>query len=199
MIDITNLNWWGIEHAIRGMRNPYESYDKSDSDGCRIGDADMTLCNKLIKGGTEHRKFLRQIFVSMDITAPLYWWKEFDTYKVGTTANSTSTMHKLMDRDKLTEDDFSFEYVTDKEHIEVILLLLNTLLDEYKKGVKACKYELIQMLPSSFNQTRTVTLNYENLLNICKQRTGHYLKEWLQFCNYVKERLPYLKEWAYEL
>lgn len=197
MIRIVNLNWWGIEHAIRGMRNPYESCDRSDSDGCRIGDADMKLCNKLIKGGTEHRKFLRQIFVSMDITAPLYWWKEFDTYKVGTTANSTSTMHTLTKREAFREEDFSFERVYEDVK-KPYMVFLNEALKAAHNNPKD-KMQLIQLLPSSFNQTRTVTLNYENLLNICKQRKGHYLTEWSEFCDYVTGQLPYLKEWAYGL
>lgn len=197
MIRIVNLSWWGIEHAIRGMRNPYESCDRSDSDGCRIGDADMKLCNKLIKGGTEHRKFLRQIFVSMDITAPLYWWKEFDTYKVGTTANSTSTMHTLTKREAFREKDFSFERVNEDVKKSYIAFL-NEALKAAHNNPKD-KMQLIQLLPSSFNQTRTITLNYENLLNICKQRKGHYLTEWSDFCDYVTGKLPYLKEWAYGL
>ena len=169
---------WGFEHAIRGMRNPLESWDKSDSDyiiedECRtffIGENDLILAQKLIKAGSEHRKFLRQIFVATDITAPLYWWKEFDTYKVGTVANSTSTMHKLAST-PITKDCFEmddFEDCKDDSNVYVSAI--------WAEGI-----------------TRTVTMNYENLLNMYHHRKNHKLTEWHKFCEWV-ESLPYAGE-----
>lgn len=194
MITIKDIQCWGIENAIKGIRNSYDSWDKSDSFGVVIGDKDMQLCDKLIKGGSEHRKFLRQIFVSMDINAPLYWWKEFDTYKIGTTANSSSTMHTLTKRKEFYEDDFSLEAV-DADVKATYIKFLNGALDSVHINAER-KMQLIQLLPSSFNQLRTVTCNYEVLLNICKQRAGHFLTEWKDFIDIVVNDLPYLAHWS---
>lgn len=221
---------WGFEHAIRGMRNPLESWGKSDSKnlGCYamlcakcpyprktkeceksphfiIGKNDLELAQKLIKAGSEHRKFMRQIIVSVDITAPLYWWKEFDTYKVGTVANSTSTMHKLAST-PITMDCFE---MGDFEEIEVSNGYYNSsymwnkffipYLEELRQVYNQTKdkrywKELIRLLPESWLQTRTVTLNYENLLTMVKQRKNHKLTEWsIEFKYWVKS-LPYAEE-----
>lgn len=209
---------WGFEHALRGMRNPLESWDKSDSDyiiedECRtffIGENDLILAQKLIKAGSEHRKFLRQILCSVDITAPLYWWKEFDTYKVGTVASSTSTMHKLASTpitiDCFEMDDFEELYPFEvfgrnddstRTTFELLLTFLEELRLAYNK-TKDKRYwkELIRLLPESWLQTRTVTMNYENLFNMYHQRCvkPHKLTEWsVKFKEFV-ESLPYAKE-----
>lgn len=210
---------WGFEHAIRGMRNPLESWDKSDSywgndESCLesyvIGENDLELAQKLIKAGSEHRKFLRQIFVSVDITAPLYWWKEFDTYKVGTVNNSTSTMHKLastpITMDCFEMDDFEnvnpFEVFgrNDDDVITTFELFL-TFLEELRLAYDKTKdkrywKELIRLLPESWLQKRTVTINYENLLNMCSkgQRRFHKLTEWSKsFIDWVRS-LPYAQQ-----
>jgi hypothetical protein len=210
-----------FEGALRGMRNPLASWDKSDSKydwaygevpAFVIGENDMGLAKRLIAGGTEHRKFLRQIMVSVDITAPLYWWKEFDTYKVGTTANSTSTMHKLastpITMDCFETDDFEnvtfhsiygsndnliFEYTT-KEMAEGMIEALEKLRQKYNK-TKDKRYwkELVRWLPNGWLQTRTVTMNYENLRSMYHQRENHKLTEWHSFCDWVKS-LPYAQE-----
>lgn len=208
MIKTEHIEVWGFKHAIRGMRNPMNSWAKSDSQECKhctdckhmntydIGPSDMALMQKLFKAGTEHRKFLRQIFVSMDITAPLYWWKEFDTYQVGTTRDSCSTMHKLVDRE-FTESDFSFDKCSDLQvisHTFGIVTMLNKLRVEYLQSKdKKVWYQMIQILPESYNQKRTVTMNYENVFNIIRQRTGHKLNEWNEFVKVLKD-LPYVKE-----
>ena len=192
---------WGFEHAIRGMRNPLESWHKSDSywgnneynlESYVLGENDISLMQKLIKAGTEHRKFMRQIFVSVDITAPLYWWKEFDTYKVGTVANSTSTMHKLAST-PITMDCF--------EHGEMIYsftiaeLEMNRLKYLETKDKNEWK-KLIVNLPESWLQTRTITMNYENLINIIHHRKNHKLTErsvdsitWVKYLPYANELL----------
>lgn len=195
---LENTAVWGFKHALRGMRNPMNSWDKSDSrvksaesetdDGFTaqsgayyIGEKDMALAQKLIKSGSEHRKFMRQIFVSVDITAPLYWWKEFDTYKVGTVANSTSTMHKLSTT-PITIDCFEtddYHHVDDR--VSILIEMCEDLREAYLKTKdKEIWKELIRWLPESWLQTRTVTMNYENLLNICSagQRRFHKLNEW---------------------
>ena len=212
------FNWEG---AIRGMRNPWESWDKSDSyygnnevalESYVIGENDLELMQKLIKAGSEHRKFMRQILVSVDITAPLYWWKEFDTYKVGTVSNSTSTMHKLAST-PITMDCFEmddFEYVNcpkPKNDIDSptfsgdmwikLLDYLERLRQKYNE-TKDKKYwkELIRLLPESWLQKRTVTMNYENLLNMCSkgQRRFHKLTEWSEsFINWART-LPYAQK-----
>ena len=226
---------WGFEHAIRGMRNPLESWDKSDS-GCKlycsvegvyvekpcsydncngcatteyiIGKNDLALMQKLIEAGSEHRKFLRQIFVAVDVTAPLYWWKEFDTYKIGTVSNSTSTMHKLASTpitiDCFEMDDFEDVFYKDKgidistKMIwEAICWDLEQIRQKYNE-TKDKRYwkELIRLLPESWLQKRTITMNYENILNMYHQRCVHLhkLTEWsVTFKSWV-ESLPYAKE-----
>jgi hypothetical protein len=231
MIKVENDKVWGFEHAIRGMRNPMNSWDKSDS--CwtlkedespinpndepffEVGKNDLGLMKRLYKAGTEHRKYLRQIFVSMDITAPLYWWKEFDTYKVGTVANSCSTMHKIAAKE-FELDDFSWEQLLNsgcdlieytwqngsfKKMVQPLQLLtdfiipsLNVCREKYLE-TKDKKYwwQLIQLLPSSYNQKRTVTMNYENVATMIRQRTGHKLDEWRNFVEILKD-LPYVRE-----
>ena len=199
MIKIKNIDTWGFEHSIRGMRNPMNSWNKSDSknieDKYVIGENDLDLMKRLFKAGTEHRKYLRQIMVSMDITAPLYWYKEMDTYKVGTTANSTSTMHKIHAKEFVRED-FSIDNFSEKdlENFDFIIKLLNSYREEYLETKnKDVWYKLIRFLPSSYNQTRTITMNYENVFNIIHQREHHKLDEWKEFVTILKE-LPYIKE-----
>lgn len=188
---------WGFEHALRGMRNPLASWDRSDSTfspgSCKIGKNDLSLAMRLIRSGTEHRKFLRQIMVSVDITAPLYWWKEFDTYKIGTTANSTSTMHKIaaapITVDCFETDDCDFGICGGQ--IEKITEFLEELRIKYLE-TKDKRYwkELIRWLPEAWLQTRTVTMNYENLINMYFQRRSHKLTEWHTFCDWIRT-LPY--------
>ena len=232
-----NTEVWGFEHAIRGMRNPKNSWDKSDScyltineiaghpcnDGLQkefvIGENDLKLMQKLIRAGSEHRKFLRQIFVSVDITAPLYWWKEFDTYKIGTVANSTSTMHKLANTPITLEcfeiDDFNKDLIIER-NIEwecpqefktnnlalTIIKKLEMLRQKYLE-TKDKRYwkELIRWLPESWLQKRTITMNYENILTIYRQRKNHKLNEWSgadnsELSNYISwvKTLPYAEK-----
>lgn len=202
MLKVEYLEAWGFKHALRGMRNPHNSWDKSDSWVDRstgkeiyiVGDNDLTLMCKLYKAGTEHRKYLRQIFVSMDITAPLYWWKQFDTYKVGVTTDSCSTMHTLMNKE-FKSDDFSFDNLlkgTNEDYVEELLDCLNDVREayiNYDSLVEECgnnynisksdiQLALCEILPCAYNQKRTVTMNYENVFNIIKQRKNHKLKEW---------------------
>ena len=210
MIKIEDVEVWGWTHALRGMRNPMNSWDKSDTNitltGSKVcaprlhqttseephfGEADAKLIHSLVQGGTEHRKFLRQVFVAMDITAPLYWWKEFDTYKVGVTANSCSTMHKIQSKE-FTEDMFSCEHLNP----DSMATLRSTIfqLNKYRKLYnenhnKDDWWQMIQLLPSSYNQRRTVTMNYENVLAIIHQRSGHKLDEWNEFVE-VLTNLP---------
>lgn len=232
MLKIENIEVMGWEAAIRGMRNPKNSWEKSDSgfgcgndneyfcDNCsssfhctslkktyNIGPNDLDLMTRLRNAGTDHRKFMRMITVYLDITAPLYWWKEFDTYKVGTVANSCSTMHKIADKE-FTEGDFSFEHILDEvtnancyyyrdndwDGGDVADLLIG-ILDHYRKlyletNDKKYWWQLIQLLPSSYNQKRTVMLNYEVLANIYKSRRNHKLDEWHTLCDWI-EILPY--------
>lgn len=195
MLKVEHLEAWGFEHAVRGMRNPMNSWDKSDTIHDHVGDNDLALMKKLHNAGTEHRKYLRQIFVSMDITAPLYWWKEFDTYKIGTVANSCSTMHKIAAK-KFELEDFSTEHLfeSSKSRLQVLLDLLNIYRDSYL----ICKdknewWQIIQLLPTSYNQKRTVTMNYEVVLTIIKQRTGHKLDEWKTLIDELYT-LPYIEE-----
>lgn len=194
-----NTEVWGFEHAIRGMRNPLESWNKSDSvfngfngkiENTVIGKNDLELMQKLIKAGSEHRKFLRQIFVAVDITAPLFWWKEFDTYKVGTVSNSTSTMHKLAST-PITIDCFeNGEMVYSFTIAELEMNRLKYLETKDKNEWK----RLIVNLPESWLQKRTITMNYENILNMYRQRKNHKLTEWSKsFCDWVKT-LPYAEE-----
>ncbi|WP_307745927.1 hypothetical protein [uncultured Phascolarctobacterium sp.] len=215
MIKVENVDVWGFEHAIRGMRNPLNSWEKSDSFyGCCngeyccefclehcdkasyvVGKNDLDLMQRLYKAGTEHRKYLRQIFVSMDITAPLYWWKEFDTYKVGTVANSCSTMHKIHAKE-FTLDDFSHEHLREAWFLALghtIDLLNDTRKIYLESGEKADWWQMIQILPSSYNQKRTITMNYENVMNMVHQREHHKLDEWIMFVENLK-KLPYVKD-----
>ena len=191
MIKFEQTEVWGIKHAIRGMRNPMNSWERSDTvfDGNKmcLGENDKDLMTRLIRSGVPHRKFLRQIFVSVDITAPLYWWKEFDTYKVGTTANGCSTMHKIQVK-KFTLDDFSHEHLMPDviEYMEYLCNVLNACRNYYLKTQdKKWWWQMIQILPSSYNQKRTVTMTYENLLNILEYRRGHKLDEWCTFCDWI--------------
>ena len=228
MIKFGNTEVYGWEAAIRGMRNPMNSWAKSDSTYCRvlddltkenqkwrcagcknefvgrpncyiIGENDYDLMVRLRNAGTDHRKFMRMITVTVDITAPLYWWKEFDTYKVGTVANSCSTMHKIAAKE-FTLEDFSREHLLEKE--DDMLWSAQNILDEVIMGLnhyrkkyletKDKKYwwQMIQLLPSSYNQKRTVLLNYEVLANIYKSRRNHKLNEWRELCDWIKT-LPY--------
>lgn len=207
MIKLERTDVMNFENAIRGMRNPMNSWDKSDSVFTMdpyyftVGPNDLDLAQRLCKAGSDHRKFLRQIFVSVDITAPLYFWKEYDTYKVGTTANSTSTMHKIHAKE-FTSDDFSWEYINFDNGgssstdvlFHLIIKELNSLREEYNKNKdKDVWYSMIQLLPSSYNQMRTCTFTYENLRNMYHARKNHKLDEWHTFCEWV-ETLPYAKE-----
>lgn len=205
MIKVEHTDVYGFEAAIRGMRNPMNSWNRSDSgyesDGVyHLGMNDLDLAWRLIRSGTEHRKFLRQIIVSMDITAPLYWWKEYDTYKVGTVANSCSTMHKIAAK-PFELSDFSHEHLLVKEKLTTIIQWLN----DYRKlyvnwndstghaddhgnviTKKDIWWQMIQLLPTSYNQRRTVTLNYEVAMTIIRQRSGHKLDEWHTFVDVLK-------------
>ena len=222
MLKIENTEVIGWEAAIRGMRNPKNSWKKSDSEWYPIGipttnpaaindkylsqkyclgDNDLGLMTRLRNAGTDHRKFMRMIAVYLDITAPLYWWKEFDTYKVGTVANSCSTMHKIAAKE-FTLDDFSHEHLgysccTENEFdnpmntLEQVIIVLNGCRDKYiATNNKFWWWQLIQLLPSSYNQRRTIMLNYEVLANIYKSRRNHKLDEWHTFCDWI-ETLPY--------
>lgn len=230
MIKIENTEVVGWEHAIRGMRNPMNSWDKSDSEFgvlyddipgsievenddiwfSYIGPNDKKLMMTLRNAGTDHRKFMRMIVVYLDITAPLYWWKEFSTYKVGTVANSCSTMHKIHAKE-FTRDDFSSEHIMclcEKETpvvyrpsgntalapidvLDITIMMLNKARDLYLQTKdKQYWWQMIQLLPSSYNQKRTVMLNYEVLANMYKSRRDHKLDEWHTFCDWIKD-LPY--------
>lgn len=198
MIKFETNDVWGFEWAFKGMRNPMNSWDKSDSNWLfqDIGENDLMLAMKLINAGSEHRKFLRQIYVSVDITAPLYWWKEFDTYKVGTVANSCSTMHKIHEKE-FTIDDFSHEHLDyiSLGYLYKLIDHLNYVREDYIETKSKDKWwQIIQLLPSSYNQTRTVTMTYENIYTMRQQRKGHKLDEWrVDFFNWSDE-LPHLKE-----
>lgn len=212
MIKIENTEVVGWEAAIRGMRNPLNSWEKSDSKWYSIGiptsnpaaindkylsqkycigDNDLDLMKRLRNAGTDHRKFMRMITVYVDITAPLYWWKEFDTYKVGTVANSCSTMHKIHAKE-FTLEDFSCEHLyAPLQDLRPTIDLLNIYRERYLETKdKSDWWQLIQLLPSSYNQRRTVMLNYEVLANIYKSRRNHKLDEWHVFCEWI-ENLPY--------
>ena len=196
MIKFEQIEVWGIKHAIRGMRNPLNSWERSDTvfDGNKmcLGENDVDLMTRLIRGGAPHRKFLRQIFVSVDITAPLYWWKEFDTYKVGTTANSCSTMHKIHAK-KFELVDFSTEHLSPLSinALKSVIDVMNLEREHYIACKdKDCWWQMIQLLPTSYNQKRTVTMTYENLLNMLEYRRGHKLDEWRMFCDWILT-LPY--------
>ena len=200
MIKIERVSVMNMENAIRGARNPMNSWARMDSyydeDGNFVlGPNDLSLATRLASAGTDHRKYLRQIFVTMDITAPLYWWKEFDTYKVGTVANSCSTMHKIQAKE-FVRDDFSHDRLTE-EGIAALDALIAFLESERLRFIdtkeKSAWHNMIQLLPSSFNQMRTVTLNYEVLINIYYARRFHKLAEWHTFCEVI-ESLPYAHE-----
>ena len=200
MLKVDKISVMNMENAIRGARNPLNSWARMDSeyddDGNFIlGENDISLAHRLAVAGSDHRKFLRQIIVSMDITAPLYWWKEFDTYKVGTVANSTSTMHKIQARE-FTRDEFSCDRLSD-DALSVLDGLITYLESERVKFLdtkdKAHWHNMIQLLPSSYNQLRTVTLNYEVLINIYYARRYHKLGEWHVLCEAI-EKLPYADE-----
>ena len=194
MIQVDHIDVWGFEHAVRGMRNPLNSWSKSDSIHDHIGDNDLDLMQRLYKAGPEHRKYLRQIFISMDITAPLYWWKEFDTYKVGTVANSCSTMHKIAAKE-FEVDDFSYEHLFSLGTLRMVIEDLNYNRNKYLETKnKDYWWQLIQLLPTSYNQKRTITMNYENAISIIHQRKNHKLDEWREFINYLLDELPYIKE-----
>lgn len=218
-----NTEVFNFEGALRGMRNPKNSWNKSDSlwktddngnQAYLIGENDMRLAQSLIRGGPEHRKFLRQIIVSVDITAPLYWWKEFDTYKVGTTANSTSTMHKITSKEISGECFELDDYNPDLDlidpsvvgiHVDGLVDFLEQLRQKYlQTHDKQYWKELIRWTPCGWLQTRTVTMNYENLYSICKQRANHKLNEWsgsddMKQNNFVKwvHSLPYAEEFIF--
>lgn len=218
MIKIENAEVFGWEATIRGMRNPMNSWEKSDSRWCinvaecsktsicdlcgcyEYGKNDLTLMKKLCNAGTDHRKFMRMITVYVDVTAPLYWWKEYDTYKVGTVANSCSTMHKIADKE-FTLDNFSHEHLLKHAEtytgcspiavLECVIDCLNEFRSLYiETKNKAYWWQMIQLLPSSYNQKRTLMLNYEVLTNIYKSRKDHKLDEWQYFCKWI-ETLPY--------
>lgn len=229
MIKIENLDVYGWEAAIRGMRNPMNSWDNSDSHWCVedcpmifndhepaiecndgefgfcIGKNDLKLMHNLARAGSDHGKFLRMINVTCDIIAPLYWWKEFDTYKIGTVANSCSTMHKIHAKE-FSLDDFSHEHLSviygskDRTYYTMQHILLETIeaLNMARKNYLATKnkdwwWQMIQLLPSSYNQRRTVQLNYAVLLNVYRSRKDHKLDEWREFCAFVESKLPYFK------
>lgn len=211
MIKVEHIETWGFKHAIRGMRNPLNSWDRSDSKfdyyKMCLGENDLALMRKLFAAGHPHRKFLRQIFVAMDITAPLYWWKEFDTYKVGTTANSCSTMHKIAAKEFVL-DDFSHEHLINEngvavedwqsewlEDLHITIARLNCARQCYlDTNDKKYWWQLIQLLPSSYNQRRTVTMTYENVMNILDYRQGHKLSEWNEYCDILMAGLPYVAD-----
>ena len=200
MLKVERISVMNMENAIRGARNPLNSWARMDSyydDGGNfvLGENDLSLAHRLAVAGSDHRKFLRQIIVSMDITAPLYWWKEFDTYKVGTVANSCSTMHKIHAK-AFERDDFSHDKMTESA-IAMLDSLVAYLEEERVKfnetKDKACWHNMIQLLPSSYNQMRTVTMNYEVLINMYYARRHHKLDEWHVLCQAIEE-LPYAKE-----
>lgn len=206
MIKVENISVWGFEHAIRGMRNPMNSHGKSDSgyiaSGKRyenvdyvVGQRDLELMRKLVRAGSEHRKFLRQIFVSMDITTNHTVWAELDTYKIGVTRNSCSKMHTIHKKE-FTIDDFTHENTDQipliEEHMENTIETLNALRDKYlETNDKMYWRAMIDILPMSYNLKATVTMNYENVLNIIRQRSGHKMSEWSEFVGILK-RLPYM-------
>lgn len=200
MLKTDRTSVMNFENAMRGARNPMNSWARSDSyyneEGNYIlGEADLAFAIRLRRAGSDERKFMRQIFVSVDITAPLYWWKEFDTYKVGTVANSTSTMHKIHSK-PFSRDDFSYDKCS-PEALAVLDTMIAYLEDARLRFVetkdKSVWYDMIQLLPTSYNQMRTVTMNYENLVNMYFARRNHKLDEWHVFCDWIMT-LPYAGE-----
>ena len=200
MIRLERTSVMNIENAVRGARNPMNSWHRMDSrydenGNYILGPNDLDLAVRLRKAGSDHRKFLRQIFVSVDITAPLYWWKEYDTYKVSTVANSTSTMHKIHSK-PFSMNDFSTDHLTADSlaFMETVVERLEQVRLKYMETKsKEDWYDLIQLLPSSYNQMRTCSFNYETLVNIYYARKNHKLAEWHEFCDWI-ETLPYGKE-----
>lgn len=200
MLTLKNTSVMNFENAIRGARNPMNSWGRMDShtepDGSFVfGPNDLDLAMRLAKAGSDHRKYLRMVFVSVDVTAPLYWWKEYDTYKVATVANSTSTMHKIHSK-PFSMDDFSCDHMTDgtKKFMETVVAELENIRLRFKKTKsKDDWYDMIQLLPSSYNQMRTCTFNYETLINIYRARKNHKLAEWHTFCDWI-ETLPYAEQ-----
>ena len=200
MLTLKNTSVMNFENAIRGARNPMNSWGRMDShtepDGNFVfGPNDLDLAMRLAKAGSDHRKYLRMIFISVDVTAPLYWWKEYDTYKVATVANSTSTMHKIHSK-PFSMDDFSCDHMTDgtKKFMETIVAELENIRLRFKETKsKDDWYDMIQLLPSSYNQMRTCTFNYETLINIYRARKNHKLSEWHTFCDWI-ETLPYAEQ-----
>ena len=200
MLKVERISVMNFENAMRGARNPLNSWARSDSyyddkGNYVLGENDLSLATRLCSAGSDHRKFIRQIMVSMDITAPLYWWKEFDTYKVGTVANSTSTMHKIHAK-AFELSDFSADHLTPASlaEFEKFIAYIETVRLQYLETKdKALWYDMIQLLPSSYNQMRTVTLNYEVLASIYYARRTHKLDEWHTLCDAILA-LPYTKE-----
>ena len=200
MLTLKNTSVMNFENAIRGARNPLNSWGRMDShtepDGSFVfGPNDLDLAMRLAKAGSDHRKYLRMVFVSVDVTAPLYWWKEYDTYKVATVANSTSTMHKIHSK-PFSMDDFSCDHMTDgtKKFMETVVAELENIRLRFKETKsKDDWYDMIQLLPSSYNQMRTCTFNYETLINIYRARKNHKLAEWHTLCEWI-ETLPYAAE-----
>ena len=200
MLKIERDSVMNLENAMRGARNPMNSWNRMDSyydeeGNYQLGENDLDLAKRLRKAGSDHRKFMRQIFVSVDITAPLYWWKEYDTYKVATVANSTSTMHKIHSK-PFEMEDFSCDHMSEntKKEMEKVIAYLEVLRNQYLETKdKQHWYDMIQILPSSYNQMRTCSFNYETLVNIYFSRKNHKLEEWHTFCHWI-ETLPYAKE-----
>lgn len=201
MLEVSNINTYGFEAAIRAMRNPKNSWNLSDTtyinNEVKLGEKDLTLMKKLIKAGPDHRKFLRQIIISLDIKAPLYFLKEFDTYKVGTVSNSCSTMHKIQDK-AFELSDFSTEWLDERDSLNLMknaVYLLNVYRDLFNETHdKHFWWQMIQLLPSSYNQLRTITMNYEVAYRMYFARKDHKLDEWHTLCDAFKNELPYFKE-----
>ncbi len=200
MIQLERTSVFNLENAMRGARNPMNSWNRMDSyydenHEYVLGPNDLSLAMRLRKAGSDHRKFIRQIMVSVDITAPLYWWKEYDTYKVATVANSTSTMHKIHAK-PFELDDFSHDHLSENG-LKVLNLIIANLEEIRLRYIESKNredwYDMIQLLPSSYNQMRTCTLNYETLVNIYYARRNHKLEEWHRFCDWIGN-LPYAKE-----
>ena len=200
MLKVERISVMNLENAMRGARNPLNSWARSDSyydeNGQYIlGENDLGLAKRLARAGSDHRKYLRQIFISVDVTAHMYWWKEYDTYKVATVANSTSTMHKIHSKE-FSRDDFSLDKLDEDSvaFFDTIIAKLEELRLKYTETKdKQYWYDIIQLLPSSYNQMRTCSLNYETLINIYYARKGHKLDEWHTFCDFIKT-LPYAKD-----
>lgn len=200
MLKCERTSVMNFENAMRGARNPMNSWGRYDSyynekGEFVFGENDLSLAKRLCKAGTDHRKFVRMIFVSVDVTAPMYWWKEYDTYKVATVANSTSTMHKITSK-PFELSDFSTDHMNQQgiDAINEVIKVLEDLRLQYLETKdKEIWYTIIQLLPSSYNQMRTCTLNYETLVSIYHARKNHKLQEWHTYCDWIEE-LPYFKE-----